>query len=115
MPRALSAVLISGESGTGKSLFARAIHNNSSRKKRPLIVIDCAAVPDSLQEIELFGCEKGAMPGIMRTRQGKMEQRMLKLVLTRYGETLEGKKKAAQALNISLATLYNKYNKLKKI
>ncbi len=71
--RSESAVLISGESGTGKSLFAQAIHNNSSRKKRPLIVIDCAAVPDSLQEIEIFGCEKGAMPGILRTRIGKIE------------------------------------------
>lgn len=71
--RSEAAVLINGESGTGKSLFARAIHNNSSRKKRPLIIIDCAAVPDSLQEIELFGCEKGAMPGILRTRLGKIE------------------------------------------
>jgi len=71
--RSESAVLISGESGTGKSLFAQAIHNNSPRKKRPLIIIDCSAVPDSLQEIELFGCEKGAMPGILRTRLGKIE------------------------------------------
>jgi len=68
-----SAVLISGESGTGKSLFGQAIHNNSPRKKRPLIIIDCSAVPDSLQEIELFGCEKGAMPGVLRTRLGKIE------------------------------------------
>jgi PAS domain S-box-containing protein len=71
--RSESAVLVSGESGTGKSLFAQAIHNSSSRKKRPLIVIDCSAVPDSLQEIELFGCEKGAMPGVLRTRLGKIE------------------------------------------
>ena len=71
--RSESAVLISGESGTGKSLFAQAIHNSSARKKRPLIVIDCSAVPDSLQEIEIFGCEKGAMPGVLRTRIGKIE------------------------------------------
>ncbi len=71
--RSEMAVLISGESGTGKSLFAQAIHNNSPRKKRPLIIIDCSAVPDSLQEIELFGCEKGAMPGVLRTRLGKIE------------------------------------------
>ena len=71
--RSDSAVLISGESGTGKSLFAQAIHNNSARKKRPLIVIDCSIVPDSLQEIELFGSEKGAMPGVLRTRIGKIE------------------------------------------
>ncbi|MFO7952074.1 MAG: sigma 54-interacting transcriptional regulator [Bacillota bacterium] len=71
--RSDAAVLISGETGTGKSLFAQAIHNNSSRKKRPLIMIDCSSVPDSLQEIEIFGCEKGAMPGILRTRLGKIE------------------------------------------
>ncbi len=71
--RSDSVLLLTGESGTGKSLFARAIHSGSSRKKRPLIVFDCAAIPDSLQEIELLGCEKGAMPGILRTRLGKME------------------------------------------
>ncbi len=71
--RSEAAVLISGESGSGKSIFAQAIHNHSSRKKRPLIIIDCSTVPDSVQEIELFGCEKGAMPGILRTRLGKIE------------------------------------------
>lgn len=71
--RSESAVLISGESGTGKSLFAQAIHNNSSRRKKPILAIDCSSVPDSLQEIEIFGCEKGAMPGIVRTRIGKIE------------------------------------------
>lgn len=71
--RSESALLINGESGTGKSLYAQAIHNNSSRKKKPLIIVDCSLVPDSLQEIEFFGCEKGAMPGILRTRIGKVE------------------------------------------
>ncbi|MDW7730552.1 MAG: sigma 54-interacting transcriptional regulator [Bacillota bacterium] len=71
--RSEAAVLLSGESGTGKALFAHAIHNNSARRKRPLIIFDCSAVPDSLQEIELFGCEKGAMPGVLRTRIGKIE------------------------------------------
>lgn len=71
--RGEAAVLISGESGTGKSVFARAIHNNSSRKRRPLIVFDCSAVPESVQELELFGCEKGALPGVVRTRLGKIE------------------------------------------
>jgi len=71
--RGESAVLICGESGTGKSLFAQAIHNSSSRNKKPLITVDCAAVPDSLQEVEIFGCEKGAMPGVLRTRLGKIE------------------------------------------
>ncbi len=71
--RGESAVLICGESGTGKSLFAQAIHNSSSRNKMPLITVDCAVVPDSLQEVEVFGCEKGAMPGILRTRLGRIE------------------------------------------
>jgi PAS domain S-box-containing protein len=71
--RSDAVLLLSGESGTGKSLFARAIHSGSPRKKRPLIVFDCAAIPDSLQEIELFGCEKEAMPGILRPRLGKLE------------------------------------------
>lgn len=71
--RSESAVLISGESGTGKSIFAQAIHNNSHRNKKPIIAVDCSSVPDSLQEIEIFGCEKGAMPGIVRTRIGKIE------------------------------------------
>jgi PAS domain S-box-containing protein len=71
--RSDASLLIRGEYGTGKSLFARAIHNSSSRCKRPLIIVDCAAVPDSLQEIEIFGCERGAMPGILRTRLGKLE------------------------------------------
>ncbi|MCJ7807070.1 MAG: sigma 54-interacting transcriptional regulator [Clostridia bacterium] len=71
--RSESTVLISGESGTEKSLFAQAMHNSSIRKKRPLIVVDCALVPDSLQEVEIFGCEKGAMPGVLRIRLGKIE------------------------------------------
>jgi len=71
--RSESCLLITGESGTGKSLFSRAIHCGSVRNKRPIIVFDCSSVPDSLQEIELFGCEKGAMPGILRTRLGKLE------------------------------------------
>ncbi len=71
--RSESTILLSGESGTGKNLFARAIHNNSSRRKKPLIVFDCSAVPDSVQELDLFGCEKGALPGVNRTRLGKIE------------------------------------------
>lgn len=71
--RTETTILLSGENGTGKALFAQAIHNHSKRRKRPLIVFDCAAVPDSLQEIELFGCEKGALPGVHRTRIGKVE------------------------------------------
>ncbi|HOL17516.1 MAG TPA: sigma 54-interacting transcriptional regulator [Bacillota bacterium] len=71
--RSDAPVLLSGESGTGKNAFAHAIHNSSSRKRRPMIVFDCSTIPESLQELELFGCEKGALPGVVRTHLGKVE------------------------------------------
>jgi transcriptional regulator with PAS, ATPase and Fis domain len=69
-----AVLLITGESGTGKELFALATHNASHRAGGPFIAINCAAVPDTLLEAELFGHEKGAFTGAQTTRKGRFEQ-----------------------------------------
>ncbi len=69
-----SNVLILGETGTGKELFARVIHNNSSRKEMPFIPINCSVIPENLLESELFGHVKGAFTGAIASKKGLFEE-----------------------------------------
>lgn len=69
-----ATVLLRGESGTGKEVFSNFIHNNSPRKDKPFISVNCAAIPETLLESELFGHEKGAFSGAINSRQGKFQQ-----------------------------------------
>jgi transcriptional regulator with PAS, ATPase and Fis domain len=71
--RADSSVLISGETGVGKELIARAIHLASARRTKPFIKVNCAAIPDALLESDLFGHEKGAFTGAAITKPGRFE------------------------------------------
>jgi two-component system, response regulator FlrC len=69
-----ASVLITGDSGTGKEILARYVHARSARSRKPLICVNCAAIPESLLESELFGHEKGAFTGAVARRVGKFEE-----------------------------------------
>ena len=70
---AFNAVMLQGESGTGKELVAHSIHERSPRRNGPFVTLNCAAVPGELIESELFGHEKGAFTGAIKTTEGKIE------------------------------------------
>jgi len=67
-------VLVQGESGVGKELFAQAIHETSSRRHKPMLIVNCGAIPEGLIESELFGNEKGAYTGAVERRSGYFEE-----------------------------------------
>jgi len=71
--RSDAPVLISGESGTGKELIARSLHEASERRSKPFITVNCAGLPETLLEAELFGHEKGAFTGAIKRREGRFE------------------------------------------
>lgn len=71
--KSISTALIRGESGTGKELIAKAIHNNSDRRNKAFVKVNCAAIPETLLESELFGYEKGAFTGAVKSKPGKFK------------------------------------------
>ena len=100
MARATGCVLITGESGTGKELIARALHQASSRADRPMLCVNCAAIPPDLMDSQLFGHKAGSFTGADRDHIGFFQQADLgTLFLDEVGEmTLEGQAKLLRIL-----------------
>jgi DNA-binding NtrC family response regulator len=129
-----ATVLIQGESGTGKELAARAIHQQSSRRNQPFVVINCSAYPDTLLESELFGHEKGAFTGATRRKAGRFEHahggtvfldeigeippqaqiKLLRVLQTHQFERLGGEQSLHVDVRILAATNKNLLNEVKK-
>ncbi len=129
-----TTVLITGESGTGKELAARAIHLNSSRKTGPFIAVNCSAFVESLIESELFGHEKGAFTGAIKTKIGKFElaqggtlfldeigdlsvavqTKLLRVLETREFERVGGNKQIKMDTRIITATNKNLLDEINK-
>lgn len=122
-----ATVLLLGESGTGKELLAKAIHAQSSRAQKPFIAVNCAAIPETLLESELFGYEKGAFTGAVTQTKGKIEYaeggtffldeigdlpfalqaKLLRFIQERVIERLGGRKEIAVDVRIICATHRN--------
>ncbi len=96
-----ATVLIRGESGTGKELVARAVYQHSLRNELPLMVVNCAAIPETLLESELFGYEAGAFTGAMSRRIGKFQQADGGTIfLDEIGDILRGTRKTGRAVKV---------------
>ncbi len=128
-----STVLITGESGTGKELIARAIHVNSDRKPHPFIAVNCSAFVETLLESELFGHEKGAFTGAVKTKPGRFELaqngtlfldeigdlapqvqvKLLRVLETRQFERVGGTKPITMKVRIIVATNKDLKNEIK--
>jgi len=122
-----ATVLLLGESGTGKEVLAKAIHNQSPRSKQPFVAVNCAAIPETLLESELFGYEKGAFTGAVAQTKGKIEYaqggtffldeigdlpfalqaKLLRFIQERVIERLGGRKEIAVDVRIICATHRN--------
>jgi len=129
-----ATVLIQGESGTGKELVARAIHQQSARRDKAFVVINCSAYPDTLLESELFGHEKGAFTGATRRKAGRFEQahggtvfldeigeipppaqiKLLRVLQTHRFERLGGEQSLRVDVRILAATNKNLLNEVQK-
>jgi transcriptional regulator with PAS, ATPase and Fis domain len=129
-----STVLITGESGTGKELVARAIHLNSIRKSKPFVVVNCSAFAESLLESELFGHERGAFTGAIKTKPGHLELaqggtlfldeigdislpiqvKLLRVLETRKYQRVGGVKEIALEIRLLAATNKNLLEEVKK-